>query len=72
MMWTMESAPKDRPIIVRARRMVVGLGPVDEKPFDTVARFYPERGFWAAEDKPPYEGMQSLGLIVLEPIGWIC
>lgn len=70
-MFSIETAPRDRPIIVRATRMVIGVGPIDEAPFDTVARFYPEHGFWAAEDKPLH-GLPSLGLVPLNTLGWIC
>jgi hypothetical protein len=70
MLRSMETAPLDRPIIVKATRMVVGLGPIDEPPFDTQARFYPEQGFWAAEDRPPH-GLPSLGLVPLNTLGWI-
>jgi hypothetical protein len=45
MLQSMETAPLDRAVIVRATRMVVGLGPIEEPPFDTQARFYPEHGF---------------------------
>jgi hypothetical protein len=61
MLWSIDTAPRDRPITLRATRMIVGLGPVDEPPFDTVAQFYPEHGFWAVEDKPSH-GLPSLGL----------
>jgi hypothetical protein len=67
----METAPRDRPIIVRAARLIIGLGPIDEPPFEIQARFYPEHDFWAAEDKPPH-GLPSLGLVPLKPFGWIC
>jgi hypothetical protein len=60
-MFSMDTAPLDRPITVHATRMVIGLGPVGEPPFYAVAKFYPEHGFWAAEDKPE-NGLPSLGL----------
>lgn len=71
MLQSMTTAPLDRLITVRATRMIVDLGPVEETPFDVMARFYPEHGFWATEDKP-LNGLPSLGLIPLNPIGWIC
>ena len=71
MLQPMKTAPRDRPITVRATRAIIGLGPVDETPFDTVAQFYPEHGFWAAEDKAPHD-LPSLGLVLLNPLGWIC
>lgn len=71
MLWSMDSAPLDRPVTLRATRLIIGLGPVEEAPFDAVARFYPEHGIWAAKDEPPH-GLPSLGLIPLNPIGWIC
>jgi hypothetical protein len=71
MLFPMDTASHDRPITLRATRLIVGLGPVDEPPFDTVARFYPEHGFWAAKDEPQ-NGLPSLGLIPLNPLGWIC
>ncbi len=71
MLLSMDTAPRERPITLRATRLIVGLGPVDEPPFNTVARFYPEHEFWAAEDKPP-NGLPSLGLVPLDPYGWIC
>lgn len=70
-MWPLQTAPLDRPITLIAIRLVPGLGPVEEAPFAAVAKFYPEHGFWAAEDQPP-KGMPSLGLIPLDPAGWIC
>jgi hypothetical protein len=60
-----------RTYTVLATRMVVGLGPVDETPFYTQARPYPERGFWAAEDKPP-NGLPSLGLVPLNVLEVVC
>ncbi|MFY9895883.1 MAG: hypothetical protein WAK63_17325 [Xanthobacteraceae bacterium] len=71
MLQLMDTAPRGRPITLRATRLIIGLGPVDEPPFDTVAQYYPERGFWAVEDKPG-NGLPSLGLIPLNPHGWIC
>jgi hypothetical protein len=71
MLLSMDIAPRDRPITVRATRTIVGLGPVDEASFDTVAQFYPQQGFWAAEDKLLH-GLPSLGLVPLNPFGWIC
>jgi hypothetical protein len=71
MLRTMETAPTDRPITIRATCLIVGLGPFDEKPFDVVARFYADRGYWAAEDRPA-NGLPSLGLVPLSPIGWLC
>ena len=35
---------------IAPQRAIVGLGPVGETPSDKVAQFYPEQGFWAAED----------------------
>jgi hypothetical protein len=71
MLRSMETAPHDRPITLMATRLVVGVGPVDEPPFNAVARFYPEHGIWAADDQPE-NGLPSLGLVPLNPIGWIC
>jgi len=71
MLWSIDTAPLDRLITLRARRFIIGLGPVDEPPFDVVGRFYPEHGFWATEDKPE-NGLPSLGLVPLSPEGWIC
>lgn len=71
MLLSMDAAPRDRPITLRATRLIVGLAPVDEPPFDVVGQFYPEHGFWAAEDKPQ-NGLPSLGLVPLNPHGWIC
>jgi hypothetical protein len=71
MLQPMETAPRDRPVTLRATRLIVGLGPVDERPSDIVGRFYAEHGFWAAEDKPQ-NGLPSLGLVPLSPHGWIC
>jgi hypothetical protein len=68
---SMEIAPRDRPITLRATRLAIGVGPVDEPPFDAVARYYPQYGFWAAQDNPE-NGLPSLGLVPLNPIGWIC
>jgi hypothetical protein len=70
MLHSMDTAPRNRPITVRATRTIAGLGPVDEAPFDTVAQFYPEHGFWAVEDKPPH-GLPSLGLVPLNTLGCI-
>jgi hypothetical protein len=71
MLQSMETAPHGRPITLRATRLVVGVGPVSEPPFNAVARFYPEYGIWAAEDKPE-NGLVSLEVVPLNPIGWIC
>lgn len=71
MLRSMETAPRDRPITVRATRLVIGVGPVDEPPFEAVARFYAQHDIWAAEDKPK-NGLPSLGLVPLFPMGWIC
>lgn len=71
MLRTVETAPTDRPITIRATRLVVGLGPLEEKPFDVVVRFYADKGYWAAEDRPG-NGLPSLGLVPLSPLGWPC
>lgn len=71
MLQPMGTAPRDRPIIVRVVRLIAGLGPLDEQPFDALARFYPERGVWAVEDKPGH-GLPGLGLVPVLPFGWIC
>jgi hypothetical protein len=69
-MYGMDSAPHGQnEIYLVARRTILGLGLIDEPPFHVMGRFYPERGFWAAEDRPG-NGMPSLGLIPLEPLGW--
>jgi hypothetical protein len=65
----MSAAPTDREIHVLATRFIPGLGAVDEVPFHVMARFYPEHGYWAAEDRPG-NGLPSLGLIPLEPECW--
>jgi hypothetical protein len=70
MLQPMESAPLDRTVIVRATQMIPGLGSIGPL-FDTAARFYPEHGYWAAEDKPQ-SGLPSLGLVPLDVHGWIC
>jgi hypothetical protein len=69
-MWSMDIAPHDRTIIVTAVRLILGLGPIDEQPFNVPARFYPELGCWATEDKTP-DGSSSLGLVPLHTLGWI-
>ena len=66
-----DEAPRTRLATIRAVRLIAGLGPIDERPFDVVARFYPEHGYWAAEDKPN-NGLPSLGLIPLHPLGYVC
>jgi hypothetical protein len=65
----MDTAPRDCEVTLLARRTVLGLGPVDERPFLVRGRCHPEHGIWAAEDRPPLD-MPSLGLIPLEPTGW--
>jgi hypothetical protein len=65
----MDTAPRDREIHLVATRTIVGLGPIEERPFHVMGRLYPEYDIWAAEDRPE-NGLPSLGLIPLNPIGW--
>jgi hypothetical protein len=69
MSFSMDNAPRDREIVLTARRLVVGLGPFEEATFEVIGKFYHEHGFWAAEDKPPH-GLPSLGLVPLAPVSW--
>lgn len=71
MLLPMADAPHMRPVTLRAVQLIPGLGPVNERPFDVIARFYPEHDYWAAEDKPD-NGLPSMGLIPLHPLGYIC
>ena len=68
-MLSMDTAPRDRKLTVIAQQMIIGLGPVDEPPFPAVAQYYPEHGFWAAEDR---ELNGERRLIPLHTLGWIC
>ena len=68
-MWSMESAPRDRKITVVAQQIILGLGPLDEQPFNAVAQYYPEHGFWAVEDREP---SGEICLRPLHTLGWIC
>lgn len=68
-MLSMNTAPRDRRLTLVAQQMIVGLGPVDERPFHAVAQYYPEHDFWAAEDR----GLDGeLRLRPFHALGWIC
>jgi hypothetical protein len=68
-MLSMNAAPRDREIHLLATRIVIGLGPIDEPPFHVMGQYDSEHGIWAAEDRPQ-NGLPSLGIIPLNPLGW--
>ena len=68
-MLSIDTAPLGRKVIIVAQQMIVGLGPVDERPFHIVAQYYPEHSFWAAEDR---ELNGEVRLRPLHALGWIC
>lgn len=64
-MYSMETAPRDREIFLRAN-----FSPVDETVFTARGKYNNERRQWVVKDTQPH-GLPSLGWMNVNAIGWL-